>query len=108
MCDLSDEITQLRQENSKIMGMDLIPRNRIGYASYDCWAWQFLCKKLMEWGVPTGEFSIYNEGEIISETTCKRVADAIEEHLGEIGDEHRRWLEPDIEFWRSCGGITQW
>lgn len=56
----------------------------------------------------SSEFSGFNDGEVISEETCKTVADAIEQHLSELEEVDQRWLKPHIALWRTCGGYEQW
>jgi hypothetical protein len=35
------------------------------------------------------------------------IADAIEAHLDELDELHRKWLAPHIDDWRICGEIRQ-
>lgn len=99
------------------MGMDLIPQNPSDDAPTDEWGvtpgrynwagWHYITTKLEEWGVPLDEFANSNNGDIISEATCKLVADAIEQHLPELPEEDRTWLTPHVALWRTCGGYAQ-
>jgi hypothetical protein len=106
------------------MGMDLVPINpsedaprwdvpemswhgEVISGRYSWAGWSELCGLLKEWGVPTEEFDCMNEGKMISEETCIRVAEAIEQHLPELPADYQEWLQPHIELWRTCGGYKQ-
>lgn len=106
------------------MGMDLKPirpsKNAPRYPADDKYApgqviwgryniagWGWIWDRLTEWGVDTSEFSGFNNGDKISAATCRKVADAIEQHLPELDERNRRWLEPHIALWRTCGGYRQ-
>ena len=82
--------------------------NDVIWGRYNWSGWSYICNLLNEWGVNTSEFSGMNDGEVISEETCKKVADAIEAHLDELDKEHREWLKDDIALWRTCGGYRQY
>jgi hypothetical protein len=100
------------------MGMDLVPVNPsaempndddYGNGLHYNWAgWRWITTFLEEKGVDLSEFSGFNDGEIISEDTCKIVADTLEEHLKGFDAETRNWIEPHILRWRTCGGYEQW
>jgi len=90
------------------MGMDLVACNPDAKDGRYNWAgWEYLFELLDGWDVDLSEFSGFNDGDLISEETCKKVADAIEEHLNELELDDRIWLEPHIELWRNCGGYEQ-
>jgi hypothetical protein len=92
------------------MGMDLSPINaKLEGLSYNWDAWLFLMEKLNEWGVDTREFSGSNDGELISASTCRAVADALEAHVDEIpGEKNRKFFRAGIEAWRHSNGFCQW
>lgn len=99
------------------MGMDLqpiaptedAPKDKYGYewGHYNWIGWTTLIRLLKEWGIDISEFSESNDGEVISQKTCLLVADAIERHLTLMDEDCRRWLEPHITLWRTCGGYEQ-
>ena len=108
------------------MGMDLTPinpsadapvypmdyayapfRGRLIEGRYNWSGWSFLQNLLNEQGVDLSEFSGYNDGEVISEATCLKVADAIEAALPTLSEREREWLTPHIQRWRTCGGYEQ-
>jgi hypothetical protein len=116
------------------MGMDLIPNNRgIASISYNLSAWRTLRTFLDEHDALTDEFSTFNDGDLIKEETCKRVADVMEDHFGILAWEFSRddkdeevpeqvvlylrhlrdtcdveeLLREHIKFWRDCGGCRQ-
>lgn len=71
------------------MGMDLepirpskdAPKGDNGFYQwnrYNWTGWSWLVEKLDEWGVDISEFADMNDGDEISEATCRAVADAIE------------------------------
>ena len=37
-----------------------------------------------------------------------KIADAIEKNLNTLQSEDRKWIEPHIARWRTCGGYEQW
>jgi hypothetical protein len=100
------------------MGMDLKPiepsanaptteKYGITWGGYSWAGWVKQIDYLQKWGIDTSEFSNINDGEVISKETCLKVADAIEQHLDELSEEHKLWLHPKIELWRTCGGYEQ-
>lgn len=100
------------------MGMDLepvaptaeAPKRQDGtpkWGRYNWSGWSWLMDLLEKWGVDTREFSGMNDGEVISEETCRQVADAIEKHLPELDGEAQAVLKEDIILWRTCGGYRQ-
>lgn len=102
------------------MGMDLHPVNPDAKAPRDeagnpralmfnLSGWATLRSWLYAMGVDVSEFASYNdEGTIISNETCQRVADLMEASLDKVDENNRSWLEQQIPFWRHCGGFTQW
>jgi hypothetical protein len=101
------------------MGMDLQPLNPsddapadeygvIIWGRYNWAGWSWLVEHLEKWCVDCSEFSGTNDGEVISDATCKKVADAIEAHLQELDEEDREWLSSHVRMWRTCGGYAQW
>lgn len=58
--------------------------------------------------ISTDEFTFINDGDPISETTCQRVASAIEAALPSLEEEDHEWLQPHIALWRTCGGYQQY
>lgn len=77
------------------------------WGRYNWSGWSWIEQHLQAWGVDTHEFDGSNDGEKISAETCRKVADAIEAHIGELDEEHQTWLRPHIELWRTCGGYEQ-
>lgn len=102
------------------MGMDLHPFNpddeaprddegNLKTLQFNLSGWATLRAWLYAMGVDVSQFATYNdEGTLINESTCRRVAEVIESHLGRMDDENRAWLEPQIPYWRHCGGFRQW
>lgn len=100
------------------MGMDLCPvapsedaptdENSHIWGRYNWNGWRWLVEHLNKWGVDTIEFSGFNDGDLISEETCKKVADAIEKNLHTLDEEDQTWLKEDIILWRTCGGYYQY
>ena len=108
------------------MGMDLIPVNpseeaprwdapgkswhgKLIPGRYNWSGWSWLLQHLERWGVLTDEFQYTNDGDVISEETCIRVADAIEQHVSELDepDDTKVWLMGHVILWRTCGGYEQ-
>lgn len=75
---------------------------------YNWTGWSYIINLLNKWGINTNEFSGLNDGDVICDETCKKVADAIEKHLSDLDAKDRKWLEPHIILWRTCGGYRQW
>ena len=110
------------------MGMDLEPINPSDdapfeitgnprWGRYNWCGWNLLIRLLEEKGLDTSEFSGCNDGEVISDETCKKVANILEaltrpetvgETHSELDEPNRQWLESRIELWRTCGGYRQW
>jgi hypothetical protein len=90
------------------MTMDLRAKNHPHDLGYNWYGWDYLARMLDGLGVDTSEFKGCNDGHPISEATCKAVADALEKYLPAMSAEDRKWLEPDIQSWRNCGGFEQW
>lgn len=101
------------------MGMDLKPVNpspgaphhedgTVKWGRYNWSGWRWLTEHLDEWGVDTSEFKGMNDGDPISEATCIKVAEAIEQHINELEPCDQRWLKDDIVLWRTCGGYLQY
>ena len=100
------------------MGMDLkpiepsddAPSNERGivYGRYNWKGWDALINYLNKWELDTSEFLSYNDGDVISDETCKEVANAIEANLHTLSQEDKEWLQPHIILWRTCGGYEQW
>lgn len=88
------------------MGMDLVSRN-VEPLHYNWTEWHWLKEHLESWGVDTGELVENNDGELISEPTCKAIANAIESHLNDLSDKDRKWIKPHIQEWRESGGFKQ-
>jgi hypothetical protein len=86
------------------------PRDEYGHirwGRYNWSSWKWLLDHLKIWDVDVHEFSGMNDGDVISEATCLRVADAIEAHLPELDPVEREWLAPHVALWRTCGGYYQ-
>lgn len=100
------------------MGMDLkpiapspdAPEDEFGveWGRYNWTGWLWLHRALQNWGIDTTEFSGSNDGAVISDKTCKLVADEIERRLPELEGKYRDWLRPHVAKWRTCGGYEQW
>ena len=94
--------------------MDLLPRRnrRSVYGlHYNLLGWATLFSYLKEWNVDVSEFSPWNAGDPISAETCLAVADAIQEHIGELSREDKAWLRGHARRWRElakAGGCEQW
>jgi hypothetical protein len=86
------------------------PRDEHGviWGLYNIAGWEWMVGHLKAWNVDVSEFRFFNDGALISEGTCKKVADAIEQHLPELSVDIREWIEPRIKLWRTCGGYEQW
>ena len=78
------------------------------HGHYNLIAWLMLIRLLRTWNLDVSEFSDVNEGQIICESTCQKIASAIEEHLPHLDHNYRNWLEPHIVLWRTSGGYEQW
>lgn len=106
------------------MGMDLEPINpsadaprypnsvdvapgSIIWGRYNWGGWRYIIQHLESWGVDVSDFAGTNDGDIIPESKCKEVADAIEKHLPELSQTDQEWLQPHIALWRTCGGYRQ-
>lgn len=94
------------------MGMDLVPINKdrinVAHLQYNWSGWRWIIDRLNKWGVDIEEFKGVNDGHVISEETCKKVADALEQHLPELEKDDQEWLSPHVAAWRTCGGYEQW
>lgn len=77
--------------------------NEIIWGRYNWSGWSRLNELLTQWGVYTGELSGLNDGDKISNSTCLKIADAIEKHLPELPKDEQEWLQPHIQLWRTCG-----
>jgi hypothetical protein len=71
---------------------------------YNWHAWRELVGLIESWGIPTSEFVYHNDGDKISETTCVKVAEAMEKNIESIPE----WLSEDIAAWKNSGGFRQW
>jgi hypothetical protein len=100
---IAEKSPHQQQSKEYIMRMDLIAG-----LSYKKKAWRRLIQLLESWEVSTHEFSLCNDGKLISRNTCLAVAWAIEANLEFLDECEREWLEPHIELWRYSGGLVQW
>lgn len=82
-------------------------RGQAKWGRYSWSGWSWLIENLERWGVNVAEFRGCNDGEVISEATCKAVADAIEKNIHEFPQSDREWLLEDVILWRTCGGYEQ-
>lgn len=90
------------------MGMDLSPKVE-GHDLHFNWnGWSEFTILLERWGVNTDEFVHHNDGDPISNETCKRIADELERHLPSMNERDQRWLRPMVNAFRNCGGMEQW
>ena len=87
---------------------DRFSPNELVWGRYNWSGWSWLRQQLKQWDVDTSEMSGMNDGAIISEATCLKIADAIEKNLNTLQSEDRKWIEPHIARWRTCGGYEQW
>jgi hypothetical protein len=98
-----------------VMGMDLTPvkpsadapineRGKRVEPHYNWSTWWDLVERLEQWGIDTFEFRGSNDGDVISEATCKTVADAIEQHLLDMPLVDHDWWKLQVQAWRTCGG----
>lgn len=78
------------------------------WGRYNIAGWRWLYEHLSDWGVNLPDWRWLNDGEVIGQATCLRIANAIEAHLPELDDESRKWIEPHIILWRECGGFKVW
>lgn len=85
---------------------DLSP-GQVIWGQYNWGGWSRQIDLLQQWGVDVSEFSGVNDGEVISEATCKAVADAIEQHLPELSPIEQTYFGRKIALWRTCGGYRQ-
>ena len=114
------------------MGMDLIPiapsqeaprypwndefefrRGKAIPGRYNWFGWGTLMDFLSDHGWDkddTSEFAGTNDGYVISDATCKKVADTIEKFKTDytapfvlVPD-----VDQEIQLWRTCGGYEQW
>ena len=102
------------------MGMDLEPQaptneapickysNGVKWGRYNWAGWRWLLDYLDDKGLDLSEFAGSNDGDLISDETCKKVANLIEEGLPALDDEYREWLTPHVQLWRTCGGYRQY
>lgn len=94
------------------MGMDLIAvKSKIPQDTnlhYNWAGWRWIVNHLEQWGVPMDEFSGLNDGDLISEATCIKAADALDAHWDELTPEEQEWLKNDSNSWRNCGGYQQY
>lgn len=93
------------------MGMDLIPVKPEPFVQpslhYNWCGWRTLVGFLEKNEVDISEFSGWNDGELISQETCRKVANVIEDNLVEFKKTYERDMDDDINFWRHCGGCNQ-
>jgi hypothetical protein len=97
--------------------MDLVPVNKGSETLHYNWSgWRWLIERLIRWGVDISEFA-GNDGELISDATCKAVADALEKRSEELLEEEsdeqpRAWVKrlttEDARAWRQSGGFWQY
>ena len=111
------------------MGMDLKPINPDKHAPKSEWSgdyewgrynwtgWTWLIDLLAKYGWTNDdlkEFAGTNDGYVISDETCKKVAKTLREHRVTIGDKAKRdllesdWVDHQILLWETCGGYEQW
>jgi hypothetical protein len=115
------------------MGMDLIPKNKeVTPIHYNWTWWGILLRFLEENKCPMSEFSGMNDGNLISETTCKRVAEIIRNRFFELPRVYFEYIKErqaaghkfgktriadaeikesflaEVPFWEDCGGCEQW
>ena len=101
----------LSRTENKNMGIDLIPIKSKPFIQpshhYKWTGWRTHVRFVEKDDVDTSEFSGWNDGELISEKTCREVANVIEDNRTEFQKTYRRSMDDDINFWRHCGGCTQ-
>lgn len=78
------------------------------WGRYNWTDWSRLINLLNSYGVNTDQFVGCNDGDIITKEKCEEVANALEANLATMSPKDRRWLEPHIIKWRTCGGYEQW
>ena len=116
------------------MGMDLIGKNEDMHFNWT--GWRILCDLLYQLECDTSEMAGSNDGDTISEETCKVWAKAIKTGLkdkifkskkrkdelyyggfykyivvdstGRLNKDDREWLENVADFFDTCGGVEQW
>ena len=87
------------------------PKDKYGkyvWGRYNLCGWVSLINLLHSWDIDTSEFSGFNDGDLICAATCKIVAQTIKDHLDELSEQDRKWLEPHIELWQTSGGYRQY
>ncbi len=95
------------------MGMNLYPKNDQEGESVDYnWnGWGTLVGYLRTWGVDVSEFKGVNDGDPISAETCRKVSNAIADHLEELSPEDQSWLKDHPALWcylADAGGCKQY
>jgi hypothetical protein len=112
------------------MGMDLIPiapsqeaprypwnykhksmRGKAITGRYNWSGWGALMDFLSDHGWDKddmSEFAGTNDGYVISDATCKKVADTIEKFKVDYTAIFVHGIDQDIQLWRTCGGYEQW
>jgi hypothetical protein len=94
--------------------MDLVPVNPAPEFPYDAprnfsnHYWAMLVELFYELGGRMEGFSTSNDGEVIPEYVCQRVADKLEANLERFVEEDQLFIRSIIPFWRYCGGCRQW
>ena len=86
------------------MGMDLIGAK----LSYQWHTWRYLQQLLQMWGVDISELKNFNDGDFISEQTCKAIGNALNSHIHELSLEDQLLFIPDIPRWLKCKGGSQY
>jgi len=86
--------------------------------AYNMVAWQKLLEFLQDHGLDLDEFDALNDGKLIHTSTCRLVADLIEDHKAEYmrefsippwwGADVVRTVEDIAACWRYSGGFEQW
>lgn len=80
--------------------------HRWGHYNWDRWRWLW---SFLEPHMDLSEFSGYNDGDEISDATCKQVANVIREQAPKLEDEEdRAWILEHAKLWETCGGYRQY
>lgn len=75
---------------------------------YNWTGWRYITNLLEGFGVDMTQFSGSNDGDLLSQNTCKSVAKALEDHWQELSEDDQAWLTDHLPKWKWSRGFEQW